>query len=138
MDRFDLVAALDHLAAHHYIIQEREIVAATGRSLRTVRAWMADGAPGWVWGCVLAYRGIFEVGGEYWRVLRDSAEIITPDRDIRRLGEIRGLQYIIGAKNSYRAKSERLARRCNVLMEENARLRAERKRRPMLAANDEF
>lgn len=138
MDSIDLSSALDHLAEHHYVILEREIVAATGRSKRTVRDWLNRGAPQWVWHCALAFRGIFEVNGEYWRIDRDKQEIITPDRDIRRLGEIRGIRYMIGAKNTYKRLSERQRARIEELEAENARLRAQRPQRPVWAANDEY
>ena len=138
MDSIDLSSALDHLAEHHYVVLEREIVLATGRSKRTVRDWLKHGAPQWVWHCVLAFRGIFEVDGEYWRIDRDKQEIITPDRDIRRLGEVRGIRYMIGAKNTYKRLSERQSAMITELEAENARLRAQRSRRPARAANDEY
>lgn len=138
MDTIDLSAELDFLARNHYIITERDLMAATGRTRRTVRAWLESGAPAWVWACALAYRGIFEIDGEFWRIDKKARDIITPEFERRRLGEIRGMKYMIGAKQAYRRRAAELEKERDALKAENLALKAANKKRPLLAANDEF
>lgn len=138
MNTYDLTAALDHLAANKYVINEAEIIAATGRSKRTVKDWFKRGAPEWVWPCILAAKGLWEVDGEYWRVDCERQVIATPERETHSLGTLRGLKYLLNALQGFKARARRLQIEVEELKAENARLRAQRSQRPVRAANDEY